>query len=166
MAHVALLTMSDGRDFVALDLTGFCREAEDAVALDLTAAGHQVERDGEPVSTSDVATSGARRLAASQPDPTIFQYPVRALPHFTMPAASATSAPLLLLGSIDPHAFAPLSVGSAKFLSRYDAHHIHAVPGDRIAELQAACTFPGISSEPLGTTARPERPDREGKHPG
>jgi L-fucose/D-arabinose isomerase len=102
MARVALLTMSDGRDFVARDLTGFCREAEDAVAVALAAAGHQVERGGEPVSTSDAATSSARRLAASQPDLTIFHYPVCAFPHFTMLAASATSGPLLLLASIDP----------------------------------------------------------------
>jgi|HubBroStandDraft_3_1064219.scaffolds.fasta_scaffold123900_2 L-fucose isomerase len=61
MARVALLTMSNGRDFVARELTGFCREAEDAVT---------------------VATSSARRLAASQPHLTIFHYPVRALPHF------------------------------------------------------------------------------------
>jgi len=102
MARVALLTMSDGRDFVARDLTGFCQESEDAVAAALAAAGHQVERGGEPVSASDVATSSARRLAATQPDLTIFHYPVWAFPHFTMLAASATSGPLLLLGSIDP----------------------------------------------------------------
>jgi hypothetical protein len=60
MARVALLTMSNGRDSVARELTGFCRKAEDAAAL----------------------------------------------PHFTMLASSATSAPLLLLGSIDPHALA------------------------------------------------------------
>jgi L-fucose/D-arabinose isomerase len=102
MARVALLTMSDGRDFVARDLTGFCQEAEDAVAAALAAAGHQVERGEEPVSTSGVATSNARRLAATQPDLTIFHYPVWAFPHFTMLAASATSGPLLLLGSIDP----------------------------------------------------------------
>jgi L-fucose isomerase-like protein len=222
MARVALLTLSDGRDFVARDLTGFCREAEDAVAVALAAAGHEVERGSEPVSTSDVATSSARRLAASQPDLTIFHYPVWAFPHFTMVAASATAGPLLLLGSIDPaypgmvgmlsaggaldqigrthvrafpgdatlarltrqahnyrmqvvrgsfvsfddevnqalmrqstfewpHAFARLYVDSAEFLSRFGANHIHAVPGDRIAELQAACTFLGISFEPLGS---------------
>jgi L-fucose isomerase len=49
------------------------------------------------------------------------------------------------------HAFARLSVDSAEFLSRFGANHIHAVPGDRIAELQAACTFLGISFEPLGS---------------
>jgi hypothetical protein len=100
MARVALLTMSDGRDFVARDLTGFCQVAEDAVATALAAAGHQVELGGEPVSTSGVATSSAGRL---------------------------------------------------EFLSRFGANHIHAVPGDRIAELRAACTFLGISFEPLGS---------------
>jgi L-fucose/D-arabinose isomerase len=102
MARVALLTMSDGRDFVARDLIGFCSEAEDAVAAALERSGHQVERGGEPVSTSQAATSMARRLAASHPDLTIFHYPVWAFPHFTMLAASATTGPLLLLGSIDP----------------------------------------------------------------
>jgi hypothetical protein len=33
---------------------------------------------------------------------TMSDYPVRAFPGFTMPAARATSAPLLLRGSIDP----------------------------------------------------------------
>jgi L-fucose isomerase len=54
-----------------------------------------------------------------------------------------------------PHAFARLSVNSAEFLSRFGANHIHAVPGDRVAELQAVCTFLGISFEPLGATAQP-----------
>ena len=102
MARVALLTMSDGRDFVARDVLGFCNQAEAAVAAALARSGHQVERGGEPVSTSDVATSAARRLAASHPDLTIFHYPVWAFPHFTMLAAGATAGPLLLLGSIDP----------------------------------------------------------------
>ena len=66
MARVALLTMSDGRDFVAREPTGFCREA----------------------------TSSARRLAATEPDLTSFHYPVWAFPDFTMLAASATSGPL------------------------------------------------------------------------
>ncbi len=102
MARVALLTMSDGRDFVARDLIDCCNQAEDAVAAALEGSGHQVERGGAPVSTSDVATSVARRLAGSHPDLTIFHYPVWAFPHFTMLAASATPGPLLLLGSIDP----------------------------------------------------------------
>jgi L-fucose isomerase len=102
MARVALLTMSDGRDFIARDVSEFCIQAEDAVAAALIRAGHEVVRGGQPVSTSDVATSAARRLAASQPDLTIFHYPVWAFPHFTMLAAGATTGPLLLLGNINP----------------------------------------------------------------
>lgn len=69
MARVTLLTMSDGRDFVARDLTGFCREAEAPAGL------------APPSRTRRSSTIGSRR----------------SLTHFTMPAASATSGPLLLL---------------------------------------------------------------------
>ncbi len=102
MARVALLTMSDGRDYVARDVAEFCTRAEGAVAAALAGEGHEVVRGGEPVSTNEAAVSSARRLAASQPDLTIFHYPVWAFPHFTMLAASATTGPLLLLGNIDP----------------------------------------------------------------
>jgi L-fucose isomerase len=37
-----------------------------------------------------------------------------------------------------PHAFARLDVPAEVFLSRFGANHIHAVPGDRRAELRAA----------------------------
>jgi L-fucose isomerase len=53
-----------------------------------------------------------------------------------------------------PHAFARLSVGSGEFLSHFGANHIHAVPGDQVAGLQAVCRFLGISFEPLGATAQ------------
>jgi L-fucose/D-arabinose isomerase len=102
MARVALLTMSDGRDFVARDLDGFCRKAEEAIAAALEAAGHEVVRGREPVWTSELATGAARRLAAQHPDMTVFHYPVWAFPHFTMLAAGETAGPLLLLGNIDP----------------------------------------------------------------
>jgi L-fucose isomerase len=102
MARVALLTMSDGRDFVARDTAEFCAKAENDVATALISAGHEVVRAGQAVSTNDFATSAARRLAAGHPDLTIFHYPVWAFPHFTMLAATATPGPLLLLGNIDP----------------------------------------------------------------
>jgi L-fucose/D-arabinose isomerase len=102
MARVALITMSDGRDFVASDLAAFCRAAEDVIADMLRAAGHEVIRAGEPVSTNEAAGREARRVAAGHPDLTIFHYPVWAFPHFSMLAAGETAGPLLLLANIDP----------------------------------------------------------------
>ena len=52
-----------------------------------------------------------------------------------------------------PHAFARLDAPAEDFLSRFGSNHIHAIPGDRVAELQAVCTFLGISFELLGATA-------------
>lgn len=102
MARVALLTMSDGRDFVSRDLDAFCRDAENAVAAALRAAGHEVIQAAEPVSSNALAVSQARAAAATWPDLTIFHYPVWAFPHFSMLAAEQTRTPLLLLGNIDP----------------------------------------------------------------
>ncbi len=102
MARIGLLTMSDGRDFVARDVADFCRQAEDAVAAALAAAGHEVVRAGETVWTNDLATAQARRVADARPDLTVFHYPVWAFPHFTMLAATCVTGPLLLLGNIDP----------------------------------------------------------------
>src|ERR1035437_3131210 len=102
MARVALLTMSDGRDYVARDLVAFCRAAEDAIAEELQRHGHQVIRADEPVSSNQAASAQARQVAAEHPDLTVFHYPVWAFPHFSMLAADQTTGPLLLLGNIDP----------------------------------------------------------------
>jgi L-fucose isomerase len=56
-----------------------------------------------------------------------------------------------------PHAFARLGVGASEFLSRFGANHIHAVPGNVVAELQAVCTFLGINFEALGDVAQEGR---------
>ncbi len=63
MARVALLTMSDGRDFVARDLTGFCQEAVDTVPAALAVAGYQVERDSRTVTPSRHQLRAARIAA-------------------------------------------------------------------------------------------------------
>lgn len=102
MARIGLLTMSDGRDFVAEDVAGFCDQAEGAVAAALEREGHQVVRAAGPIWTNELATSEARRVADARPDLTIFHYPVWAFPHFTMLAATETTGPLMLLGNIDP----------------------------------------------------------------
>ncbi|WP_229694277.1 L-fucose/L-arabinose isomerase family protein [Lentzea pudingi] len=43
-----------------------------------------------------------------------------------------------------PHAFARLDAEADDFLSRFGANHIHAVPGDRRAELRAVCRLLGV----------------------
>ncbi|WP_433328005.1 L-fucose/L-arabinose isomerase family protein [Spirillospora sp. CA-294931] len=102
MARIGLLTMSDGRDFVAGDIAEFAGRAEDALAAVLEDAGHEVVRAREMIWTNELATTEARRVAAVRPDLTIFHYPVWAFPHFTMLAAESTPGPLLLAGNIDP----------------------------------------------------------------
>ena len=92
MARVALLTMSDGRDFVARDLTGFLRPGRGrggGRAGARGSPGRARRRAGQRQPTPRPAL--ARRLAAGHPDLTIFHYPVWAFPHFTMLAAGATA---------------------------------------------------------------------------
>jgi L-fucose/D-arabinose isomerase len=43
-----------------------------------------------------------------------------------------------------PHAFARLDVSADRFLSEFGANHIHAVPGDRRAEMRAAAGLLGV----------------------
>ncbi|MEC3981407.1 L-fucose/L-arabinose isomerase family protein [Amycolatopsis sp. H20-H5] len=43
-----------------------------------------------------------------------------------------------------PHAFARLDVPGPVFLSNFGANHIHAIPGDRRAELRAAAALLGV----------------------
>ncbi|EXG79312.1 L-fucose/L-arabinose isomerase family protein [Cryptosporangium arvum] len=102
MARIGLLTMSDGRDYVANDIREFVQNAEKALVAALEADGHEVVVGVEEIWTNQLATSEARRVAAARPDLTIFHYPVWAFPHFTMLAAASTNGPLLLLASLDP----------------------------------------------------------------
>lgn len=48
-----------------------------------------------------------------------------------------------------PHAFTRMDAPAEVFLSRFGANHIHAVPGDIVAELEAACRFLDIDMERL-----------------
>ena len=52
-----------------------------------------------------------------------------------------------------PHAFARLEAPSSEFLSRYGSNHIHAVPGDHVAELRAVCSMLDVDYEGFGTSA-------------
>jgi len=48
-----------------------------------------------------------------------------------------------------PHAFTRMDAPAEGFLSRFGANHIHAVPGDITAELEAICRFLDINLERL-----------------
>lgn len=102
MARIGLLSMSDGRDYVARDLVDHINTATNGLAEALRKEGHDVIVAPEIVWTNELATGQARWLADQRPDLTIFNYAVWAFPHFTMLAAEATSGPLLLMANIDP----------------------------------------------------------------
>jgi L-fucose isomerase len=50
-----------------------------------------------------------------------------------------------------PHAFARFDATAEEFLARFGSNHIHAVPGDRVAELRAVCRFLDIDFDGFGT---------------
>ena len=52
-----------------------------------------------------------------------------------------------------PHAFARLHVEAGGFLSRFGANHIHAVPGDWVAELRAVCELLDVDYDGFGDAA-------------
>jgi L-fucose/D-arabinose isomerase len=49
-----------------------------------------------------------------------------------------------------PHAFTRLEVEAGEFLSSFGANHIHAVPGEHVAELRAVCRMLDIEWAGLG----------------
>ncbi|WP_181785759.1 L-fucose/L-arabinose isomerase family protein [Streptomyces phytophilus] len=52
-----------------------------------------------------------------------------------------------------PHAFARLSPTAEEFLTRFGSNHIHAVPGDYVADLRAVCAQLGIAYDGFGDAA-------------
>jgi|SRR5579875_992551 len=102
MAKVGILSFSDGRDFVHAGIASFVAEVEARIVEACRSSGHEVVVGSEAVTSSELAVREARRLAASRPDLTIFNYPVWAFPHFSVHAAKTTPGPLLLFSNIDP----------------------------------------------------------------
>jgi len=102
MAGVAILTFSDGREYVHRDLAGFLAGVEGGLAAHLERHGHTVARGEAIVTSSESAVREARRLAAGGPDITIFNVPVWTFPHFQVIAANATPGPVSLFSSLDP----------------------------------------------------------------
>ncbi|RFU82300.1 fucose isomerase [Streptomyces triticagri] len=52
-----------------------------------------------------------------------------------------------------PHAFARLQAPAEEFLTRFGSNHIHAVPGDHVADLRAVCDQLGIRYDGFGDAA-------------
>ncbi|ADD42797.1 L-fucose/L-arabinose isomerase family protein [Stackebrandtia nassauensis] len=102
MARIGVISISDGREYVQKDIGDFIAGYEDRLVASLEAAGHEVIRGEEQVTSNTVATAVARRVAARGVDLTVLHYAVWAFPHFTMLAADASPGPLLLLSTIDP----------------------------------------------------------------
>ncbi|MGH8794080.1 MAG: L-fucose/L-arabinose isomerase family protein [Stackebrandtia sp.] len=102
MARIGVISVSDGRSYVQEGIADFTAGYEDRLAAALEAAGHEVVRGEEQLTSNAVAVSTARKVAAAGVDLTILHYAVWAFPHFTMLAADALPGPLLLLSTIDP----------------------------------------------------------------
>lgn len=67
----------------------------------------------------------------------------------------ATNESLMRLSTyVWPHAFTRMDAPADVFLSRFGANHVHAVPGDVMAELEAVCRFLDIDLEHLDAAAR------------
>ena len=52
-----------------------------------------------------------------------------------------------------PHAFASFDASAEEILSRYGSNHIHAVPGDHLAELRAICDLLDVDYDGFGEAA-------------
>jgi L-fucose/D-arabinose isomerase len=52
-----------------------------------------------------------------------------------------------------PHALARFEADADEILSRYGSNHIHAVPGDRVAELRHVCRFLDVDFDGFGSIA-------------
>jgi L-fucose isomerase len=102
LSRIAVLSFSDGRDFVNRDVAAFVAEAEHRVVSALAALGHEVVASGPPVTSTSEAVTAAREAAAARPDLTVFHYAVWSFPHFSVAAANATVGPLALVSNVDP----------------------------------------------------------------
>src|SRR5262249_28120599 len=102
LSRIAVLSFSDGRDFVNRDVAAFIAEAEPRVVAALAARGHEVVAAGPPITSAAGAVAAAREAAAARPDLTVFHYAVWSFPHFSVAAARETTSPLTLVSNLDP----------------------------------------------------------------
>src|SRR4051794_16280570 len=102
MAHIALMTTSDGRPAVHRDVERFGLGVQERIVAALRGRGHQVTVARVPLTANETAVAEARRLADARPDLTVVNIPVWAFPHFTVLAAAETPGPLALFSNVDP----------------------------------------------------------------
>jgi len=102
MATVALMTVSDGREYVHREIASFESSVETRIARALEHLGNRVVTGKGAVHSNDTAVSISRELAAHNPDLTIVNIPVWAFPHFTMLAVKQTPGPVALFSNVDP----------------------------------------------------------------
>jgi len=102
MAIVAVMTVSDGRDYVHRDIEFFGLDVQRRIVSQLEQLGHTVVTASSDIHSNESAVRVSRELAAQHPDLTLVNVPVWAFPHFTMLAARQTTGPLALFSNVDP----------------------------------------------------------------
>jgi L-fucose/D-arabinose isomerase len=102
MATIAVMTVSDGRDYVHDEIESFGLAVQARIVSTLESLGHTVHTATGDIHSNATAVSIARELAARRPDLTIVNVPVWAFPHFTMLAVRETQGPVTLFSNIDP----------------------------------------------------------------
>jgi L-fucose isomerase len=102
MATIAVMTVSDGRPYVHLEIESFGLDVQQRIARALGGLGHRVVTATGDIHSNATAVAVARELAAARPDLTIVNVPVWAFPHFTMLAVGETPGAVLLFSNIDP----------------------------------------------------------------
>jgi len=102
VAHIGVVTVSDGRPAVSGAIESFARGVQERLGAGLRARGHRVTEASSVVTTNVAAVAQARQLAAARPDLTIVNIPVWAFPHFTMLIARETPGPLALFSNLNP----------------------------------------------------------------
>ena len=83
MATIAVMTVSDGRPYVHLEIESFGLDVQQRIARALGGLGHRVVTATGDIHSNATAVAVARELAAARPDLTIVNVPVWAFPHFT-----------------------------------------------------------------------------------
>jgi L-fucose isomerase len=102
VARIGVINISDGRSYVNEGIAEFILANESKLVASLEAAGHEVIRADQPVTSNTYATAQARMIADRRVDLTVLQYSVWAFPHFTMLVAGQLDCPLVLLANTDP----------------------------------------------------------------